>query len=245
MRAYTLLVDRSSLECPARVSVHLLKKLDPTADVVVIMPPRLTLHIPKATLKPSGFANYKGSHGYRNTFMKLRAFELMQYETVIMLDIDLIPWMSPLLLFDTIVPTHTVAAPRAYWLRQPFLSSGGPVVFHPSRALLRRAHEALNGTRSRTYPGEMDWFNHEFRDDAVYLTGFQSLLNGEFVPGDRIFGYWGQKLNLNASSTLSRATFVHCIAGWKPWIYHEPAQTRELRRLYLRWEDAKREVCEN
>ena len=240
--AYVLLVDTPRLECPARVSTHLLRHTDPQTDVVVLTPPRLTLNVPGAIVRRVQRTAFVGQGSWRNTFMKLRAVELTEYDRVMIVDLDLLPITSARHLF-AYAPVHTIAAARAYWLGQPFLVSGGPLVMRPNSVLRKRLAPALDGPIKRKYPGEMDWVNEEFGRDAVYLDGFETLLNGEFVPGDGVFGYWGRRLELNASETLRRATFVHCIAGWKPWVAHPVATSPEMRRIYDVWDTAKQEVC--
>lgn len=241
MYAYVALVDRRALECPARVITHLLKGVDPATDVVVLTPPKLRIHVPQAIVRNVPLASYKGTGGYLNTFMKFRAATLTEYDKVMFLDLDVIPWRSPQHLF--VHTSKIVAAPAAYWLRQPFLSSGGPVVFRPA-ALLPRVRHVLDGPRQQRYPSEMDWFNDAFRSDAETLDGFYTLLNGEFVAHDRIFGYWGRQKNKSASRVLDEATFVHCIAGWKPWLSRTRLRpSAEMRRIYDKWNDAQMRVC--
>lgn len=239
MNAYVLLVDNPRLQCPARVSTYLLKELDNSTDVVVLTPPEINLDVPRAKIRKVSYASFKGMGGYKNTFMKFRAAELIEYQKVMYIDLDVVPWTSPRHLFES---THgLVSAPRAYWLPQPFLSSGGPVVFRPID-LLHRVRHVLDGREHGIFPSEMDWFNKEFRKDAHFLDGFYTLLNGEFVPGDSIYGYWGRNKNLSASALLDTATFVHCIAGWKPWLHHH-VTGRSLKRVYLKWHRAQSRAC--
>jgi len=242
-RVYALLADNTNLECPARVSTHMLKNVDSEADVVVLTPFDIHIVVPLAIVKRVHYASFKGSGHYRNTFMKLRAMELFEYDRAVMIDLDVVVWSSPKHLFFLPIPNHTVAAPRAYWLPQPFMSSGGPVVFTPSRMLAKRAFHALDGKYRRYFPGEMDWFNEEFARDVVYLSGIYSLLNGEFVPNDGIFRYWGRKMHASSSDVLERSTFIHCIAGWKPWVKHPYVNTTEMKLIYSAWYRTQTNVC--
>ena len=239
-------VDRPSLECPARVAVSMLRAADASnnTDIVVLVPHSVRIRVPGATVRPVAVAAFKGHGSWENTFMKFRAVQLYEYDRVMFLDLDLLVLASPRYLFASAPATFTVAAPRAYWLGQPFLVSGGPMVFRPSLGLYDRFKTVLDGPRSsRQYPGEMDWFNEVFKDDAVALDGIETMLSGEFVPTDRVYAWWGKRMWVNASTTLRRATFLHFIATWKPWIHHPQPRTPELVSVYNRWAQIKQNVC--
>jgi hypothetical protein len=269
--AYALLLDNKELECPARILSSRLKRLDPQSDIVVfVVKPsptsELDVTIPAATrIAHMKAASSLGKHQWKNTFLKFESARLEEYDAVMFLDLDNIVLQSPRYLFDVLMSTSKdVAAPVAYWLNHLFYTSGGPMIFRPSKTLSNRVGRVLDGKKTRvTHPGEMDWFNEEFKDlhvlDYMISDGIDNkgekvqkltyVLNDEFKSHDKMFKL-GAKLGFqHPSQVLEKATMVHFIASWKPYkndirnIIKSGKASKELKYLISVYDTEKMLVC--
>lgn len=196
----------------------------------------------------------QGSDQWVESFAKLRIAEPLGYDRVVYFDVDTYPLGRLDYLFDIADFPVEVAAPRAYWLPQPFLQSGGPMVMDPSKNFFKKHFQGIldGGGDGGSYKGEMDWFNKEFRDTAVVLHGFHALLVGEWCNSDGISKYWQKYFDKPSSWVFLHASLVHFIADWKPWKITTPEQLSakcpaaqpELLQTFQKWWDAKKEVCD-
>jgi alpha-N-acetylglucosamine transferase len=168
---------------------------------------------------------------YRHCLLKLRTMQLLQYDRVVFLDSDAIPLKSLDSLFE--LPfTGSVAAPTAYWLRQPFVTTL-LLVIKPSSLVWNRVVRHFDTAYEMNYY-DMDIVNVEFRDEMCYLPATVACLNSEWEPADGPF-YFG-----DPEKRFREVKVVHFTALGKPWFY-EPTEVKQLRpsahpRFYWLWE---------
>ena len=244
----------STLECPLRVQLAALQSTNPrpSIDIVITTTGNLTFSTPYG-VKVIQFphAATSGSYQWRDVFDKLMFSNLVQYDRVVYLEIDTIILRNMDHLFD-ISPfkIESIAAPRAYWLKQPFFQAGGPLVMDPSSKLISQFDTVLKVKSKKTYPGDMDWLNEEFGNTAILMDGFLALLIAEWMPGDGVFNHFGNSFNMSSKDVKHMAMMVHFIAGHKPWVTSRqgvrkmyPSAPGELYDLYDRWFDLQDIVC--
>ena len=140
---------------------------------------------------------------------------------------------------------------RAYWISQPFVQSGGPMVIDPRKIFYERDFSKPMDASVGKVDGEMDWVNSQFRDRIDVLDGFYALLIGEWCEGDGIYQYWQKQFGKGPDWLLENAAMVHFIADWKPWrittesLLKErcPKYQPQLLQVFQRWWSAKAKVC--
>jgi alpha-N-acetylglucosamine transferase len=147
---------------------------------------------------------------YRHCLVKLRTFQLIEYDRVVYIDADAIPLrcLDDLLVLPLDGP---LAAPRAYWLPQPCWCTGLLVV-RPSLANWNRVSRHFNSA-SGNLLFDMDIINNEYAGEITTLPADTFCLNSEWEDADRP-GFFG-----NPSDTYSRVGVVHFTALGKPWFY--------------------------
>lgn len=143
----------------------------------------------------------------------------------------------------------TLVAPRAYWLKQPFAVSG---TFALSRqGNVSHVHDSMKRVlerRGEQWDGDMDWFNSDraLVDEMSLLSGFFTLLVGEFAPGDPAYRYWSNHFGWSPEEVYDNAYLVHFVAGWKPWRSGireaKGNETEELRRVFRDWKALRDET---
>lgn len=165
---------------------------------------------------------------------KLRAFELTEYDRVIMLDSDitLLDKLDELFL----LPKTPMAAPRAYWMKtaphpQPLTSL--LMVLEPNKAEFSAMVDTMrlwhfeDSERNLTGMYDMELVNNRFASSALVLPHRPyALLTAEFRNKDH-FAYLGTangphtaKQAWNAEQVLAEAKLVH-FSDWplpKPWM---------------------------
>lgn len=124
----------------------------------------------------------KGPFQWREGFLKLRVSELFDYQRVIYFDVDTFPVGSLDNLFDIAKFPVEIAAPRAYWLPQPYVID--PKRFFYERDFSKPLTASVGGLGT-----EMDWVNAHFLDNMDVLDGFYNVLTGEWCPKDRVYQY--------------------------------------------------------
>ena len=170
---------------------------------------------------------------YRDCLTKLRVFQLTEYDRIIYLDADTIP-LKPLdELFD-LPDDVTIAAPRAYWLEQPwvttFLMVVKPREDHWSRV---EAHFA-SARANRHY--DMDIVNIEFNEALYFLDDKYGCISKEWESSQTPFHFGDPHIS------ISQIPIVHWSTFGKPW-YHTTAELRAafpqaheiLYELWSRW----------
>jgi alpha-N-acetylglucosamine transferase len=178
---------------------------------------------------------------YRDCLVKLRVFDLNEYNRVILMDSDSIV-IKPLdHLF--LLPDVILAAPRAGWLPQPFLTSMLLVVKPDLKTTDRIISKWMpNGVPTSGYY-DMDILNAEFAHEVMFLPDTYGSLNG----------IWSQEPYVNDTRTklLQDDTFlVHFSDLGKPWSYtpeqirhHRPTSHPGYYTLFELWRHTSEHVC--
>lgn len=141
--AWYLADDDEDIACAILVSASIVKETAPRhqADLVVVyntdIPGKERFRRMGIKMVQVSAAAAKGESQWKESFLKLRVAELFQYERVIYFDADAFPLGSLENLFDIAQFPVELAAPRAYWLQQPFVQSGGPMVLDPRKLFFR------------------------------------------------------------------------------------------------------------
>lgn len=193
----------------------------------------------------------KGSWQWAESFLKLRVAELFQYHRILYFDSDAFPLGSLENLFNIAQFPVELAAPRAYWLDQPFVQSGGPMIIDPRKVFYHRDFSEPVETSLENFGSEMDWVNGQFYDKVDMLDGFYALLIGEWCESDDVYQHWQKHFGKGPEWLLKKAAIVHFIANWKPWRISSPERLEsqcpksqpELLQVFQKWWDAKAEVC--
>lgn len=198
----------------------------------------------------------RGKRQWADSFLKLRVAQLFEYKRIVYFDVDTFPLGNLENLFEISEFPIEIAAPRAYWLPQPFVQSGGPVVFDPETYFYSRDFEDVldhSSRESNRYSGEMDWVNAHFKDSVTVLDGFYALLIGEWCGRDGVYRHWQKHFDQSSEWVYNHAALVHFIAGWKPWNFHDTddlvmhmcvgQEQLELRKAIDAWWAVQRQVC--
>jgi hypothetical protein len=154
----------------------------------------------------------------RDSLTKLRVFELAEYDRVVFADVDAMP-LKPLDYLFELAISEAIAAPRAYWLPQPFWTSA-LFVLEPSTASWSRVSRHLVTRRNRHY--DMDIVNAEFAREIHTLPPEVFCLNSEWEDEGRP-GYFSDPID-----AFSKVSVVHFTALGKPWSF-SPEEVRRLR----------------
>ncbi len=156
---------------------------------------------------------------YRHCLLKLRVFELVEYERIVFLDADTIPLQDLDHLFS-LEFSEQVAAPDAYWLDDLDVTTVLLLV-KPSLELWKRIQKRFSSAAENNY-FDMDIVNVEFKNEIYMLPAEYSCLNSEWEDLDRPF-YFG-----DPEKSFQRIKVVHFTAIGKPWSYR-PGTVRRLR----------------
>jgi hypothetical protein len=115
--------------------------------------------------------------------------------------------------------TGSVAAPRAYWLPQPYWTSA-LLVAQPSIACWNRVKPHFAAASQKDY-FDMDIISCEFANEIQSLPPTVFCLNSEWEDANRP-GFFGDPVEAYSSVSV-----VHFTALGKPWTY----STAEAKRL--------------
>jgi alpha-N-acetylglucosamine transferase len=176
---------------------------------------------------------------FRDSIVKLRIFELTEYDRVVYLDADALPLRNLDFLF-TLPLSEPVAAPAAYWLPQPF-STTALLVVEPSEAISSRMRPHLEKPSSLWH--DMDIVNRELAGELHRLPSGVFSLNSEWEDVDR-GGFFDDPVE-----AYSQVAVVHFTALGKPWSYAVD-EVRSLRpraheifvELWTTWRRTRTEV---
>lgn len=179
---------------------------------------------------------------FRDCLVKLRVLQLTEYDRVVYLDADAIPLCHFDSLFDEPFD-EKIAAPRAYWLEQPLVTSLLMVV-KPSSDLWNRVERHFDtALEERIF--DMEIVNREF-DGAIHvLPNEYACLDSEWEDVGTSFHFG------NPDTSLRSIKLVHFSAFGKPWSI-SPRTVRRRRPnahptfidLWQRWWAAREEVFE-
>jgi hypothetical protein len=230
------------------VFVHLLKRVGLRNDIDLVL-----LHLPVSCyllvrLREMGVStrrvatellHIRGGY-YRDCLIKLKALGLTEYERVVFVDADAMPLRSLDFLFS--LPfDEPIAAPSAYWVRQPYWTTC-LFVAKPSVELWKRVACHFGAAPEKDFY-DMDIVNEEFRNEIRTLPADVVCLNSEWEDAERA-GALGE-----FDVTFANMAVVHFSALGKPWSY-SPKQVRRLRasahsafhRLWDTWWNARDEA---
>jgi hypothetical protein len=162
---------------------------------------------------------YTSGRYFRDCLVKLRIFQLTQFDRVVYLDVDTLPLknLDPLFSFPFSEP---LAAPPAYWLTQPQVTTLLMVVKPSPEHWGRIKRHFQSAARNGHYDGEI--INLEFQDQIHLLPDTYACLNSEWEDRDG-------SLHFGDPATAIRGIpLVHFTALGKPWYFH-PVSARRLR----------------
>lgn len=177
---------------------------------------------------------------FRDCLVKLRIFELLEYERVVYVDADSIPLKSLDGLL-TLPFEGPLAAPAAYWLPQPFWTSALMVVRSSAANWLRASRDLISAADRGLC--DMDIVNAEFGAEIHTLPAGLFCLNSEWEDVERP-GFFGDFID-----TYSKVAVVHFTALGKPWSYSSnkvrrlrPQAHRAFYDLWESWWKARDEI---
>lgn len=156
---------------------------------------------------------------YRDCLIKLKVFQLIQYDRIVFLDADSIPLKNIDELFTLPFKEH-IAAPKAHFLQTPFVTTLLLVV-KPSLELWNRVEKHFESAFEKRYY-DMDIINLEFKDELYLVPDEYACLNSEWANKDTKF-YFGEP-----DKSYKKIRIVHFSDLGKPWFYH-PKKVRRLR----------------
>ncbi len=209
------------------VFVHLLKRVGLRNDIDLVL-----LHLPVSryllvrlremgvlTRRVATESSHVRNRYYRDCLIKLKALGLTEYERVVFVDADAIPLRGLDFLFS--LPfDEPIAAPSAYWVRQPYWTTC-LFVAKPSAELWRRVARHFGAANERDFY-DMDIVNEELRNEIRTLPADVVCLNSEWEDARRA-GALG-----DLDMTFANMAVVHFSALGKPWSY-SPKQAKRLR----------------
>ena len=240
--AYVFYATNDAYAIAVLVFVHLLRQFGIRSDADLVV-----LHLPLsreivAKMREMGMVTalapaipYVHHRYYRNCLVKLRIFQLFEFERVVFVDADAVPLKS----LDSLLTLPfegPIAAPAAYWLPQPFWTTALLVV-RPSATNWERVTRHFTSVSEKGFY-DMDIINLEFGSEIHTLPRGVFCLNSEWEDVDRK-GFFG-----DFEATYSSASLVHFTALGKPWFY-SLKQVRRLRPtahpiFYELWETWRR-----
>jgi alpha-N-acetylglucosamine transferase len=213
------------------------------ADVLVLhlpLSPPVVARMDELGIQRREVTGFRQRGGYfKDSLVKLRIFELTEYDRVVYLDADALP-LRNLDFLSTLPFNDPVAAPSAYWLPQPFWTTALLVV-QPSEAIWNRIGPHLERPSARWH--DMDIVNRELAGEVHPLPSGVFSLNSEWEDVNRR-GYFGDPVE-----TYGRVAVVHFTALGKPWSYSDD-EVRSLRpdaheifvELWATWRKTRAEI---
>lgn len=224
--AYVFYATDNNYAVAVCVVVKLLQQIGIRNDIDIVV-----LHLPIASFiigtmhkmniitKKVKKLRYTRDNYYKDCLIKLCIFHLIQYDRVVYLDADSFPLKNLDHLFE--LPfTEMIAAPRANWLPQPFVTSMLLVV-KPSLIMWNRVKKHFE-TAYENDLCDMDIINLEFKEEMYYLSDEYGCLNSEWENNETPYHFG------NPDKNYERIKVVHFTAIGKPWFYH-PDKICQLR----------------
>lgn len=156
---------------------------------------------------------------YRDCLIKLKIFQLIEYERVVFLDADSIPLKNIDELF-TLSFMEDIAAPHAYFFHKPFVTSLLLVV-KPSIEMWNRVEKHFESAFEKKFY-DMDIINLEFKDEIYFLPDEYACLNSEWAKKEKNFHFG------DPDTSLKKIKIVHFSELGKPW-YYRPKKVKRLR----------------
>lgn len=177
---------------------------------------------------------------YRDCLTKLRIFQLVEHERVVFIDADSLPLQNLDHLF-TAPFTQAIAAPRAYWLRQPEATSLLLVVSPSMKQWNRVQRHFASAFEKRLY--DMSIINLEFKDEIHFLPDEYGCLNSEWSSAKGPFHFG------DPERARRLAKLVHFSHLGKPWFWRPedayrllPAAHPLFHELWAQWWELRHEI---
>ena len=224
--AYVLYATNVCYGAAALVTLQRLKSLSKRSDIDYVV---LHTGLPHFLLKAMDEMGalpvrvkrlpYVSFHYFKDCLVKLRILQLNLYDRIVYLDVDTLVLKSLDTLFE--LSFHEdMAAPRAYWLPQPCITSLLMVV-KPSMKMWARVAPYIKRAHEKALY-DMEIFNLAFKGEIHFLHDYYGCLNSE----------WENKnapLRFEELDRLKRKVpLVHFSALGKQWQFH-PIWVRILR----------------
>ena len=177
-------------------------------------------------LSPIQVQHLNDGSTWSDSFTKLLAFNQTQFKRVLNLDSDATILKSMDELF--LLPSATVAMPRAYWLNDTFSSQ--MVLVEPSEIEVKRVLNAFANRQNDEY--DMEVFNKLYGMNSIVIPHRRyDLITGEFRSHDHS-KYLGTTEEVwDPQKVLDEASFVH-FSDWplpKPWLSHSKAEEKNIQ----------------
>lgn len=129
-----------------------------------------------------------------------------------------------------LLPSAPVAAPRAYWLEKPQLSSQ-LILLEPSKESYERIVALEKNLEADNF--DMEILNQLFADEAMIIPSRPyDLVTGEFRKADHARYLGGEDEEWNAEAVLHEVKYLH-FSDWpvpKPWQYNAVEEVQEVSR---------------
>jgi hypothetical protein len=223
--AYVFYATNHAYAIAVLVFVRLLRRLGIRGDADLLLlhlplPAQLVTKVREVGMVPVLVPSlpYVDYPYFKDCLVKLRIFQLIEYDRVVYVDADAVPLKS---LDDLLALPFdgTIAAPRAYWLPQPLWTSA-LLLARPSVANWDRVSRHF-ACASKKGHYDMEILNAEFGPEISTLPARILCLDSEWEDASRP-GFFG-----DFDDTRSRVGVVHFTAVGKPWFY----STEVVRRM--------------
>ncbi|KAF7555101.1 hypothetical protein G7Z17_g2447 [Cylindrodendrum hubeiense] len=270
--AYVFYAAQDEYACSVLVNIHLIKTVHQSKHRIVVLVSNDVSSKYRSSFKSMGAEVIKekpmplhpnSSDYYRGCLLKLGAFRMHEIDPtlrrVVVLDADQLILKSLDHLFD--LPPTDLAAPRAYWLDDSFLSST-LMLIQPTAKLWDQIKQTVATLPPHQY--DMDIVNALFGDIAVRLPGSYIVLNTHwedwslpswFEPRATASNVAAPVASQAASDQdmedlLAQSYVLHFTAVGKPWTYDtwtvselKPDVHQLLLRQWEEWRLIAMEVC--
>jgi len=160
---------------------------------------------------------------FKNCFIKFYIFQLTQYDRIVYFDADTYIMQNLDHLF-TLPLNGKIAAPKAYWMPQPHVTSLLLVV-RPDIKLWNKVQKHFAAAREK-YIFDMEIINLEFEDELHYLPDDYACLNSEWEDMNEPYHFG------NPEESINNIKLVHFTAVGKPWHYHPNLLHQKRPRMH-------------
>jgi len=242
--AYVFYATEEHYACSALINIKILQSTNGThaKDYVLVHTPAVSdhmlqqFHALSVKTDPVASIHSKGNGYYADVLTKMYIFNMTRYRRVIFLDSDMLVLKNLDHLFD--LPRVDIAAPRAYWLAQPSVTSLLLVV-EPSSRVMSRISRYIDHPAVDMF--DMDIINREFINESLILPNDYGRLNSEWDHDDKIHRY---DYAMDLDEMYERAYVAHFSDLGKPWSFDRDAVRRDRPNampqfygLYDRWNE--------
>ncbi|EPE25282.1 Nucleotide-diphospho-sugar transferase [Glarea lozoyensis ATCC 20868] len=255
--AYTQYVTDETYLCNSVMLFEILNRLGSKADRLMMYPNTIDLSFESSGSKllkkaQSEYAvklmpveiqhRNDADSTWADSYTKLLAFNQTQYDRVLSLDSDstILQHMDELFL----LPPAPVAMPRAYWLKDHFLSSQLALI-QPSNNEFARVQEAILTASGGDF--DMEIVNKLYGKDCMIIPHRPyTILTGEFRNNGSHRNYLGNEYETwDPETAIKEAKFLH-FSDWpvpKPWYNASKSLIRDKQPVCKMSADSGVEDC--